>query len=84
MHLVCRIKPHRLRGWREYAVDSDTQVADRNPKNALMFIHKHILHFRLLAKYVAAFFTMASSSARSANCRFRRAISAAWLCSKSL
>ena len=28
MHLVCRIQPHRLRGWREYAVDSDSQVAD--------------------------------------------------------
>ena len=26
MHLVCRIQPHRLRGWREYAVDSDSQV----------------------------------------------------------
>jgi hypothetical protein len=28
MHLVCRIQHHRLRGWREYAVDSDSQVAD--------------------------------------------------------
>lgn len=28
MHLVCRIQPRRLRGWREYAVDSDSQLAD--------------------------------------------------------
>jgi hypothetical protein len=27
MHLVCRIQPHRLRGWREYAVDSNSQGA---------------------------------------------------------
>lgn len=27
MHIVCRIQPRRLRGWREYAVDSNFQVA---------------------------------------------------------
>jgi hypothetical protein len=38
-----------------------------------MLINKDVLHFRLLAKYVAAFFTIANSSACSANWRFRRA-----------
>lgn len=28
MHLVCKIQPHRLRGWREYAIDSDSQVTE--------------------------------------------------------
>src|SRR5690606_10193006 len=56
----------------------------RDSKIACILVHKHILHFRLLAKYVAAFFTMASSSACSASWRLRRAISPASCCSTSL
>ncbi|OPL26747.1 hypothetical protein B5S45_04020 [Morganella morganii] len=42
-----------------------------------MFFDEDILHFRRFAKYVAAFWRMASSSSRSASCRLRRAFSAA-------
>ncbi|PAL29930.1 hypothetical protein CEJ54_21005 [Escherichia coli] len=42
-----------------------------------MFFNKDILHFRRFAKYVAAFWRIASSSACSASYRFRRAFSAA-------
>lgn len=40
----------------------------------LLFFNKDILHFRRFAKYVAAFWRMASSSSRSASWRLRRAI----------
>ena len=42
---------------------------------SLMFFNKDILHFRRFAKYVAAFWRIASSSSRSASWRLRRAIS---------
>jgi hypothetical protein len=48
-----------------------------------MLFNKDILHFRRFAKYVAAFWRMASSSSRSANWRLRRAISTDISCSSS-
>lgn len=46
--------------------------------------HEGVLHLRLLAKSAAAFFTTASSSARSAISRLSRAFSSASDCSRSL
>ena len=40
----------------------------------LMFFNRDILHLRRFAKYVAAFWKMASSSSRSVSWRLRRAI----------
>lgn len=50
---------------------------------SLMIFDKDILHFRRLAKYVAAFWIMASSSSRSASWRLRRAFSAVSSLSRS-
>lgn len=50
---------------------------------SLIFFDEDILHFRRFAKYVAAFWRMASSSSRSASWRFRQAISADISCSRS-
>lgn len=64
----------------------DIPVAASNPKHtihgfdaelSLMLFDEDILHFRRFAKYVAAFWRMASSSSRSASCRLRRAFSRA-------
>lgn len=54
-----------------------------NAEFSLMLLDKDILHFRRFAKYVAAYWRMASSSSRSANCLLRRAISAACSLSRS-
>lgn len=48
-----------------------------------MIFDEDILHFRRFAKYVAAFWRMASSSSRSASRRLRRAISTDCCCSRS-
>ena len=48
-----------------------------------MIFDEDILHFRRFAKYVAAFWRMASSSACSASWRLRRAISTDISCSRS-
>jgi hypothetical protein len=50
---------------------------------SLMFFNKDILHFKRFAKYVAAFWRIASSSACSASWRLRRAFSAASSFSRS-
>lgn len=44
---------------------------------SLILFDEDILHFRRLAKYFAAYWRMASTSACSANCGLRRAFSAA-------
>ncbi len=53
------------------------------PKDAGVLLDEGVLHFWFLAKYAATFFSIASSSACSANWRLRRAFSTASCCSDS-
>ncbi len=72
--------------------EPDIPAAAGNPKYTThrfdaelcpMIFDGDILHFRRFAKYVAAFWRMASSSACSASCRLRRTFSAASSLSRS-
>ena len=57
--------------------DPDNMAHTLNTERLTMTVDKGVLHFRLFAKYTAAFFVMASSSFASASWRFKRAFSSA-------